>query len=375
MNKYFFLTIKNHYFAFKFNMNFFKPNCLHFKGDVPCNPHKLNGYHCNSCPEFTEISKRILIIKLGAIGDVIRTTPLISTFKKLYPNCKITWLTLTPAILPKDAIHEILKFDYASALYLQSAEFDIAINLDKEKEACALLLNVKAREKFGYVLKDNVAQPINDLANHKYHTGLFDDVSKANTMNYCQEIYEMCGLEYKGEHYMLDNHNDKGYDWTAIDKSKKIIGLNTGCGDRWTTRLWPMEYFANLAKELLNKGFEVILLGGEQENERNLTIQKLSGAKYLGFFSLPQFINLINQCHLVVTQVTMGMHLTLGLQKKIVLMNNIFNPHEFDLFGNGEIVMPDKECQCFYRGSCKLGESCMHDLPVQKVLDSVVKLM
>lgn len=49
-------------------------------------------------------------------------------------------------------------------------------------------------------------------------------------------------------------------------------------------------------------------------------------------------------------------------------MNNIFNPNEFDLFGNGEIVAPDKECLCFYRGQCVTGLSCMNDLPVEKVL-------
>jgi len=352
-------------------MEFYHSDCLYLKGDVPCNPHKEHGYHCGDCPSYKKISKRILIIKLGAIGDVIRTTPLISTYKSMYPDCKITWLTHTPAILPAGKIDEILKFDYASALYLQHAEFDIAINLDKEKEASALLLTVKAKEKYGYVLKDNISQPVNAQANHKYQTGLFDDVSQANTLNYCQEIYAMCGLEYKGERYQLDNHADKGYTWPQLDRSKKIIGLNTGCGDRWTTRLWPLTYFADLAKTLIAQGHEVILLGGEQEDARNQEIAQLSGAKYLGFYSLSQFINLIDQCDLVVTQVTMGMHLTLGLHKKIVLMNNIFNPHEFDLFGNGQIVMPDKACECFYRGKCKLGESCMKDLPVDKVLKAV----
>jgi heptosyltransferase-2 len=356
-------------------MQKFNADCLHFKGDVPCLPHKENGYHCDNCPKYTPISKRILIIKLGAIGDVIRTTPLVNTYKKMYPDCKITWLTQTPAILPKGQIDEILKFDFASSLYLQEAQFDIAINLDKEKEASALLLKVKANEKYGYILKDNVSQPVNDLAFHKYHTGLFDDVSQANTLNYCQEIYALCGLEYQGEPYLLDNHANAGYVWSQIDKTKKVIGLNTGCGDRWTTRLWPIDYFIELAKKLINDGFEVILLGGEQEDKRNLEIKEKSGAKYLGYFSLPQFINLIDQCDLVVTQVTMGMHLTLGLQKKIVLMNNIFNPHEFDLFGNGEIVMPEKKCECFYRGQCKFGQSCMSNLPPQMVYEAVNRLI
>jgi ADP-heptose:LPS heptosyltransferase len=342
-------------------------DCLHFRGDVPCKPHKSHGVHCVSCDYYQKISKRILIIKLGAIGDVIRTTPLVVYYKNRFPNCKITWLTWTPEILPQQEIHEILRFDFSSVMYVKSAEFDIAINLDKEKEACALLKEVNAEEKYGYTLSGNVASPVNANATHKFMTGVFDDVSKANTKSYCEEIFEICGLEYAGQPYLLDTHDDKGFEWDFIDKSKPVIGLNTGCGGRWTTRLWPEAHFVSLSKRLLDDGYEVLLLGGEQEHERNTEISYQSGAKYKGYYSLERFIHLINQCDLVVTQVTMAMHLTLGLGKKIVLMNNIFNPHEFDVFGRGSIVMPDMDCECFYLGKCRRGESCMHQLPVDKV--------
>lgn len=353
---------------------FYKPDCLHFLGHVPCMPHKKHGYHCEDCPAYQPIEKRILIIKLGAIGDVIRTTPLVTRYKKRYPNAKFTWLTLFPDILPKGEIHEVLRLNNESVLYLQNTGWDIAINLDKEKEASALLKTVDAKEKYGFTLIDGVSQPVNELAQHKFKTGLFDDVSKANTKNYCTEIFELCGMQYEGEPYLLDNHSTAGYIW-SLPKDKTIVGLNTGCGDRWTTRLWDIEKWVVLAKNLLAQGYEVLLLGGAQEDERNKAIQTHSGATYLGHFSLPQFINLIDQCHLVVTQVTMGMHITLGLQKKIVLMNNIFNPHEFDLFGKGEIVSPPKACKCFYRGSCIDGKSCMDALEPELVFETVLKVI
>lgn len=353
---------------------FFKAHCLHFKGQVPCKPHKLHGYHCNDCPAFTPVEKKILIIKLGAIGDVIRTTPLVTRYKQLYPNAKFTWITLSPAILPAEHIHEILPLDTATVLYVQNTHFDIAINLDKEKEAGALLASVSAEEKHGFILQNGEIHPINEKAWHKFETGLFDDVSKANTLNYCTEIFDICGMQYEGEPYLLSNHADKGYVWN-LDKSKPIIGLNTGCGDRWTTRLWSIEKWVVLAKQLIEAGHTVLLLGGKQEHERNLEIEAGSGALYLGHFSLPQFINLIDQCTLVVTQVTMGMHLTLGLRKKIVLMNNIFNKHEFDLFGQGKIVEPEKSCKCFYRGSCVDGVSCMETLGADTVYQAVEEVL
>ena len=353
---------------------FYKPDCLHFLGHIPCKPHKTSGYHCSDCPAYTQIEKRILIIKLGAIGDVIRTTPLITRYKSLYPNAKFTWITLSPDILPAGQIHEILKLSTEAVLQVQHTDWDIAINLDKEKEAGALLKSVNSKEKHGYILKDGAIQPVNELAWHKFETGLFDDVSKANTKNYCTEIFELCGMEYGGEAYLLDNHADKGFVWN-LDRSKPIIGFNTGCGDRWTTRLWSIDKWVELAKTMQQKGYQVLLLGGAQEHERNLEIQQKSGAQYLGHFPLKQFINLIDQCDLVVTQVTMGMHLTLGLQKKIVLINNIFNPHEFDLFGKGKIVQPPKTCKCFYRGTCVDGTSCMETLESQDVAVAVEAVM
>ena len=346
-------------------------DCKHYKGTIPCDPHKLKGVHCDGCDFYKPIDARILIIKLGAIGDVIRTTPLITAYKNKYSNPKFTWITLTPTILPAKEIDEILEFNVETLLYIQNTEFDIAINLDKEKEACGLLHQVKSKEKFGFTLRNGETAAVNELAEHKLITGLFDDLSKENRKSYCQEIFEICGLTFNGETYLLDNHSTLGLSWNEIDKNKKVIGLNTGCGDRWTTRLWEIDNWSVLAKELNKSGHEVILLGGEQEDDRNKQIAQKSGAKYLGFFPLNKFINLVDQCDLVVTQVTMSMHLTIGLAKKIVLLNNIFNPFEFDLYNKGEILAPKKSCDCFYKGKCIHGTSCMKTLEPSEVLKAV----
>ena len=114
-------------------------------------------------------------------------------------------------------------------------------------------------------------------------------------------------------------------------------------------------------------------MGGEQEHEKNKKLAKASGALYLGHFPLKQFISEVNQCELVVTAVTMAMHLTIGLQKKIVLFNNIFNKYEFELYGRGEILEPDFDCDCFYAPTCP--NDCMQYLSVKKVFDACQRLL
>lgn len=347
-------------------------DCRFFRGDLPCKPHKQFGYHCSDCPSYQKIEQRILIIKLGAIGDVIRTTPLLRRIKKEYPAAKITWLTLTPAILPPGEVDEILKLDLPSVLYLQQTSFDILYNLDKDKEACALFNSIPAKQKFGYRLKDGLPYPADEKVYHKFSTGLFDDISKANTKSYVQEIFEIAGWEFAGEEYVFDAHTDKGFQWN-LEAGKKYIGLNTGCGDRWTTRLWDEENWVELIALLKKEGYVPVLLGGDQEHEKNSRLQQQTGAVYFGTFPLPQFINLMYQMDVIVTQVTMAMHIAVALRKQLVLMNNIFNPHEFELYGRGALVSPNKACECYFMGKCKHGTSCMQYLKPQTVAAEVAK--
>ena len=354
-----------------------KTECRFFRGDIPCRPHKQKEVHCidangNDCEFYEKISEKILIIKLGAVGDVIRTTPLLTKFKNELPNAKIFWLTHSPKMVPELA-DDILKFNEASLTYLNSVEFDYIFNLDKDKEACALASSLKSKVKKGFILKDGIPYPADKNAETKFMTGLFDDINKANTKNYLEEIFDICGFKYSGEKYVLPKFSfDKTWD---IDHSKKVVGLNTGCGGRWTSRLWPDEYWINLAKQLVENNYEVVFLGGEQEDKKNEHYSKSSGGKYFGHYDLTTFVNLMNKCDLIVTGVTMAMHITLGLNKKIVLFNNIFNPNEFELFGLGKIIQPDKECKCFFSPTCTNDEyKCMEHLLPEKVYSTIEEL-
>ena len=279
------------------------------------------------------------------------------------------WLTLTPDVIP-GSVDVILPFNAQSVATLEATEFDTIYCLDKDKEACALSFKLPARVKHGFTLRDGKCVPGDQAAVHKYLTGVFDDISKANTKSYQEEIFEMCGFTFSGEKYIMPA--TKRYAW-KLPKNKTIVGLNTGCGGRWTSRLWPDAYWVALAKKLKAAGCVPLLLGGEQEHEKNLRLRRASGALYLGHFPLNQFLDEIGQCDLVVTAVTMAMHFAIGQGKKIVLFNNIFNRHEFELYGNGEIVEPDFECDCYYTPVCP--NNCMQYLSVDKVFASCKRLL
>jgi len=358
----------------KITVNDIKSDCRFFRGDIPCKPHKQHGVHCISagrkpCKYYEPVGKRILIIKLGALGDVIRTTPLLRKLSVVMPDAEIWWLTLSPEVVPK-SVDVILPLTPQSMAILQVVAFDVVYNLDKDKEACAVCTMVKAKVKKGYTLKEGKCVPLDARAHHKYLTGVFDDISQKNTKSYQEEIFEICGFDFSHEEYIMPEL--PVFTW-KLPKNKRIVGLNTGCGGRWTSRLWSDQYWVRLAKQLKKAGFVPLLLGGAQEHEKNTRLAKRSGALYLGHFPMNQFMSEVNQCELIVTAVTMGMHLAIGFRKKIVLFNNIFNKHEFELYGRGEILEPDFDCDCFYSPTCP--NNCMQYLSVNRVFNACLCLM
>lgn len=356
--------------------------CRWFRGDAPCTPHKREGVHCFDergirCPHYRRCTSDVLIIKLGAAGDVIRTTPLLHRLHATMPEARIWWLTAHPGLV-ESAVDVALPFTPESLAVLQATRFDVLYNLDKDIEACAIATLCAAGEKRGFLLVAGKPAPADSAAGHKFLTGVFDDLSQANTQHYVEEIFEICGFPFNGERYILDAFRDRGYTW-KIPRTRPVVGLNTGCGERWITRLWPDRHWITLARKLKRGGITPLLLGGPQEETKNKAIARASGALYLGHFPLPQFINEMDQCQVVVTAVTMGMHIAIGLEKKLVLFNNVFNPCEFELYGLGTILTPEGGCTCYYAATCTdprhRPSGCMKNLSPDTVFRAVQDLL
>ena len=359
----------------------FRSDCLHFRGHVPCAPHKRSGVHCDGCPEFRARRGRILLIKLGAAGDVIRTTPLLAPLRAKYPDHALTWVTDFPALVPR-TVDDVMPLNTDTLVWLRQTPFDLVINLDKDRQACALAAEVPAPVRWGFVLgPDGICRPVTEgvtpqmaqAATDKYLTGLFDDVNQACRLSYPQEIFAICGFEFRGEPYVLDRPEPApAFD---LPTGRATVGLNTGCGGRWTSRLWPEEKWAALATSLQQAGLAVVLLGGPDEDAKNTRLAATTGACYPGHFPLAKFIGLMDRCDLVVSAVTMGMHIALGLGKKLVLFNNIFNPHEFELYGRGRILAPEQPCTCFFQPRCRNTSFCLETLAPATVQAAVEDLL
>jgi len=345
---------------------------MYYLGDRPCRPHVEAGHRC-TCIHFQPTKRRGVIIKLGAAGDVLRSTPLLRSLDPFKTGTKILWITHSPDLLPADACEAVHPTAGTLARITQDT-WDFCWNLDKDPEACAIAASTKAMEYRGYTLRDGVPYPVDEAAWHKFATGIDNPYSRRNRQSYVQEIFDITGLPFKGEEYWL-----RGTTATARERAAQFlpkdsaIGLNIGAGRRWPSRIWPVEYWIELIKLLKGQGLQPVLLGGPEEVEMSARLVEATGCLASGVQSLETFYAMIERCQCIVSAVTMAMHLAIGARTPLVLLNNIFNRYEFELYGRGEIVEPPIPCDCYYSGVCRTGRKCINEISPEAVFEAVLR--
>jgi heptosyltransferase-2 len=351
-----------------------RTDCIHYLGDRPCQPHTRSGAIC-TCEEVIPIRRRGIIIKLGAAGDVLRTTPLLRALNPLVTGTKILWVTHHPELLPRN-VCEPLTVSAATLARIAASEWDFCWNLDKDVEACAVASQVRAKERAGYSLVDGVPYPLDQRAWHKFATGLDNPYSKANQLNYVREIFDIVSLPYQREEYWLRSPTT-----TSLKAAERLlpgagwVGLNTGAGARWPTRIWPESHWLKLIDLLKAQGLKPVILGGPEEVELNHRLAIATNCLWPGVQSLDVFYAMIHRCQCLVSSVTQAMHLAIAAKTPLVLFNNIFNVHEFELYDRGEVVGPPVACDCFYDAVCQTGRNCIKEITPETTLVAVLRAL
>jgi len=94
-------------------------DCALYRGSMPCEPHKRDGRPCAGCDEYALRIACVLIVKLGAMGDVLRTTALLDDLAARHPGVPLVWLTKpesTGLLCGHPALDRVIATDEIDAL-------------------------------------------------------------------------------------------------------------------------------------------------------------------------------------------------------------------------------------------------------------------
>jgi heptosyltransferase-2 len=360
-------------------------DCRFFLGDRPCVWHKTTGVLC-TCDHYQRIDQRILMIKLDAMGDVLRTTALLPALAEARPAAAITWITRResrPLLERNPYITEILDYGEDAMAQLAVRIFDRVINLDAGKPSAALASMANAKQKDGFTLDARgCLQPTNVAARKWLEMGVFDDLKRQGTRTYQDLMLEIVGLSGASHHYVFELAEEERargrmyLERLGVDFSHPVIGLNTGAGRRWELKQWREDGYLELVERLAAKDImQFVLLGGPEERERHHRLRARSRIPLIDSGcdnSLRHFAAIIAACGVVVCGDTLAMHLSLALGRRTVVLFGPTSAAEIEMYELGEKIAPPMSCLACYKPTCDFVPNCM-DLITTDMVEAAVE--
>jgi len=367
-----------------------KTDCRHFRPDRPCTPHKRHGVVCASCTEhYDPVVTRVLIVKLAAIGDVLRTTSLLPGIHRRWPHAHVTWVTAPGAVSlfrGNRMVDRVLAFHGSAPIELLAETFDVILNPDAAADSCALAHVARLAlcgSRIGFDMDDRGApRALSPAAETWLEMGVRDDRKRANTTTYQEHMAAILGVDYRRESPVLELDAEDRVPGADLliqhprKPGKLVIGLNTGAGGRWKFKRWTEAGYTELIRRLVREGHRVLLLGGPEEMERNARLAAASGGQAVETGcdnTLRQFAGIVEQCDVVVTGDTLAMHVAIARGKRVVVLFGPTSLHEIEVFDRGERLAPELDCLVCYKSDCDFVPNCMESIGIDAVHAAVTR--
>jgi len=307
----------------------------------------------------------ILIIKYGALGDVIRTSYILPGLHRKYGNPKIVWMT-------KPESFALLRFNhYISEIItpycktdLLRLPFDLVISLDDEIEILKHIENLDYKELRGSYLYDGMPGYTSNSAEW-FDMGLIsrfgkvsaDELKKLNTREHNEILASMLDIAIKEPIFFNSSVMEERVG-RHFKRNYFVIGLNSGAGSRWPSKQMPVKETIALIRQLLeaeieNKKTTIYLLGADEEKERHKTIKNAIASERLVDTgtdnSLLEFAAIIKCCDYIITSDSLALHLAISQKVRNLSFYAPTSAAEIGTFGTGVKVKSLSPDYCSYR--------------------------
>jgi ADP-heptose:LPS heptosyltransferase len=323
---------------------------------------------------------KILIVKIGAIGDVLRTTSLLPGLAEKYRPVEIDWLTSETSrelLEGNPYLRRVLAWDERDS----AGSYDLAIGLEDEKDVCRFVGALSADQIVGaYLTKGKIVYTPSawfDMSMiSRFGLAQANVLKQKNQKTYQQHMADLLGIKVSPYVFKLQpdeiEYGRKVVRDLGISKGDRVIGINTGAGKRWPQKSWGIEQTIDLIKLIKKElGAVSLILGGIDERTRNAAIARETGMPEGGVHSLRGFASVVNQCGVLLSSDSLALHFGIALNKRLVVFFGPTSAAEIELYGLGEKLVPARDCVVCYKKNCDLKPNCMDELSVGAVFEAV----
>lgn len=331
--------------------------------------------------------KRILLVNLLYIGDLMFTTPAIRALATAYPEAQIDAIVnrKSAQVLENNPLlHQIIAIDAPPSMdspvqffklirQLRRNRYDLAICLHGNNERATLITGLcGAKHRGGYAkrqfswLYDQAIVTESDLHPSDDYLATLEKLGMPRQAHH--------GLEmWSGEAAIA--RADALWQEMGLDGQTPVIGINIG--GTFPTKRWTLEGFAALSDRLARNGMIPAFLGGPMDVEdvnKVCALTEIPPVVFTGKVSLPELAALVRKFALVVTGDSGPMHITASQHVPVVA---IFGPTvwtKYYPYGTKHVIVTsDEPCLKCDKRQCD-DIRCMRNLSVDTVYGGVRQL-
>jgi len=344
----------------------------------------------------------ILIVKLSSLGDVIHCLPSLEALRHRFSEAKIDWLVEhqnADILQGHPHIDRLIILSRKSwmkspwqigRIYseisdfvrdLRSIDYDIVIDFQGLFRSGFLVGLCRGKRKIGF---DRVREMAHLFYNEKVPLSTLDQHAVTRYL----EIPRYLGANLSNPEFFLPiPKEDEEYANKLLEqllKNKKhinkIIYINPNA--RWPSKIWPLERFRALIKELSLRGNAVILIGGPNDRDRmEKAFHGIGENVYnlAGQTSLKGVAAILKRGDCLVTNDSGPMHLAVAVGLPVIAFFGPTNPLRTGPFewDNGEkknkVLSCGVDCAPCYQKECT-HRKCLEDISVDDVLDALEQL-
>jgi lipopolysaccharide heptosyltransferase II len=334
------------------------------------------------------MSKKILIVRLSAVGDALLSTPVARQLKRQHPDWHVTWLVQQKALASvanNPWLDEIKVMPYYNALPMLQVwrelrgQYDVTIDLQCLAKSAFVTWEVGSPVRIG---RQNAREYAGYVYNH--HTPVSGNYRYVS-QHYLEECLEF-GVDM--DDYIPELHPSSD-DQAAAEQLFAEHGLNSGrpvvaliAFTLGHTRVWPMERFAEVGDRLAEEHGAICVIPGAKSDlaaaEDLASRMRHQPVILAGRTSLGQIAALLQRCDLAVGVETGLTHYSFAVGTPLVCLLGDSPIHNGPT-GEKAITLsrpcPYRPCRPHQRCRVGKGRPCMMEITVDQVMEAAGNLL
>ncbi len=336
----------------------------------------------------TNKQRRYLIVGPSWIGDMVMAQSLFITLKQQYPDCLIDVLApewSLPILKRMSEVNEGLSVDVSHGEFSFLKRRRLGLSLRKKHYTHAIVI---PRSWKSALVPFFAKVPIRTGYRGEFRFGLLNDIRLLDKKILKQTVQRYVALAYQDSSELVPevpfpaltvdkDHRTQLVTSLGLKLDKPVVCMMPGA-EYGPAKQWPIAYYSNLAKSLLNDGWQVWVLGSEKDSEAGAEIAgNTSAVNLCGKTQLIDTIDLLACAQKVVSNDSGLMHVAAAVGAEVAVIYGSSTPDYTPPLVRSEkkhIFYLGLDCSPCFKRVCPLGHTdCLYNISDNDVFTKIHK--